>query len=66
MWLSSNDFGPGIAKTIASIQKQLEREVYYGFVSVMVCVSGDEVFGVDVKAYQTYSSSLVSLINLIE
>jgi hypothetical protein len=51
--------------TISSIQNELERQPYYGHISVTIAYKSGKCFGIDVKPYQTYTSGITSLISLI-
>jgi hypothetical protein len=52
---------------ITSIQNYLEESRYFGHINITLCKgAGNRLFGIDIKLHQTYSSSMIPFIKMIE
>lgn len=66
VWLSTEP-SPDLQAIITDIQNNLENNNYYGRVNVTLCrAANNKIYGVDLKLHQTYSSSIIPFIRMIE
>jgi hypothetical protein len=56
-----------LQKIIGAIQVQLDSKNYLGNINITVCKGVDnKIYGIDIKLHQTYASSMVDFIDMIE
>ncbi len=66
IWLSQ-ETAPDLQPLLSAIQDHLEQGNYLGHINATFCkASNGHYYGIDLKLHQTYSSSVVSFIRLLE